>query len=155
MAAASTSIRVKHAGATHTLELGANECIYTKVGALLGLPASRVTIIKAGKKLPPQGDAAALNAAIVPNAIYLVTGSRDELPSASQRALSDAKDTALSLYSRLSYDFFVALLFWLWSLVIAFGHASFAFLRSMVVAPDPARPPAARGAEAPQAMAPG
>ena len=132
-------IKIKHAGTTHALDLPHGDCIYTRVGALLDLPPARLTIIRSGKKLPSRGDPA-LAAAVVPG-VYLVSGTRteDELPSTARRYFADATEAATALYSRLSWDFFVALLFWLWALLGSLGQASIAFVKSMVVAPDPAR----------------
>ena len=132
-------IRVKHANATRDVEIQDPGSVYTTVGAALGLPASRVTIIRAGKKLPPQGDAA-LADAIVPGALYLVTGTRQEdaLPSTARRHANDARDAAIDLYTRFTWDFFVALCFWMWAQLLALGRACGAFVVSMVVPPAPA-----------------
>lgn len=151
-------IRVKHAGATHTLQLAPGDCLYRRVSAELNLPTARLTLLRAGKKLPPAGDPA-LSAAIVPGALYLAMGSRDELPSTTQRYLGEAKEAAVSLYSRMTYDWFVAMLYCFWSLLISLGRASISFVTSMVIAPDPARPGPRRGGAAPpqhvDAMPPG
>ena len=133
-------IRVKHGSNTHTLDLAAEnvvDCLYARIGEALDLPPSRLTIIRAGKKLPAAGDPA-LASHVAPGVLLLVSTSREELPSTSQRYLNEAKDTATSLYSRLNYDFFVALLWWLWGLLGGFARGSVAFVKSMVVAPDPA-----------------
>jgi hypothetical protein len=133
-------IKVKHGGAVHEIELTSTECPYKRIGAVLGLPPSRLTVIRAGKKLPPPNDPA-LAAAIVPGALYLVSGtaSKDELPSTARRWAGDAAIAAQDLYSRLSWDFFVALMLWLWTLLMAFASGSVRFITSMVVAPDPER----------------
>ena len=135
------SIKVKHAGATHEVELSATECPYKRIGALLGVAPARLTIIRAGKKLPRPGDPA-LAQAIVAGATYLVSGTRaeDALPSTGRRWLGEVAETASDLYARLTWDFCLALLLWLWTLLASLGRASIAFVSSMVVAPDPARP---------------
>ena len=149
-------IHVKHGGAAHEVELSGTECPYKRIGALLGVAPARLTIIRAGKKLPRPGDPA-LQQAIVAGATYLVSGTRaeDALPSTGRRWLSDATAAASDLYARLTYDFCIAMLLWLWTLLISFGRACIAFVTSMVVAPDPARadrrarPPPAQNIAAP------
>lgn len=137
-------IRIKHAGSTHTLELAHGECPYRRVGALLNIPVERITIIRAGKKLPPPGDPT-LPTSLVVGALYLVSGTRNEdmLPTTTQRYVSDASEAAseaaTGLYSRLTWDYCIALLFWLLSLLQSLGRASISFVSSMVIAPDPAR----------------
>ena len=133
-------IRIKHAGTTHTLELERGACPYRRVGALLGIPAARLTIIRAGRKLPPAGDPA-LADALVPGALYLVSGSVDALPSTVQRYASDASNAAVGTWHMLTWDYFVALLIWLWSTMLSLGRASITFVTSMVIAPDPERRP--------------
>ena len=133
-------IRVKHGATTHTVDLAPGECPYKRIGALLSLPPTKMTIIRAGKKLPPAGDAA-LASAILPGALYLVSGTRaeDALPSRPQRWLTDATDTVTDFYSRFTWDFFIALLLWLWQCFVGLGRASISFVTSMVIAPDPER----------------
>ena len=139
------SIRFKHGATTHTVELTPSECPYKKIGKILGIPPTALTIIRAGKKLPPMGDAD-MPSHIVPGAMYLVTGTRpkDALPSTTRRYVWAATDVVTDFYSRLTWDFFIALLFWLWGLVIGFARACVGFVTSMVVAPDPERRPAVR-----------
>jgi len=77
----------------------------------------------------------------MPGALYLVSGTRaeDALPSTARRWTNDATEAVVSLYARLSWDFFFALWLWLWTLLGSLASASVAFITSMVVAPDPAR----------------
>ena len=140
-------IRIKHGSTVKTVDIPSAADLYKRIGEALDLPPARMQIIRAGKKLPPAGDPA-LAEALVPGALYLVSGTRqqDALPSTPRRHLNDAADVATDLYSRLSWDFFTALLLWLWMALISLGRGSVLFFKSMIVAPDPeprARRPAA------------
>ena len=140
------NIRIKHAGTTHTVELLPSDDPYKKIGTLLGLPPTRLTIIRAGKKLPPYGDPGHADA-IVENALYLVSGTRDseQLPSDTRRLAGDAAEvvstSASELYSRFTFGHFMALLMWLWASFLALCRASVGFVYSMVVPPATSRCP--------------
>ena len=134
------SIKLKHAGVTHELELDpSRECPYNRAAALLSLPKDRIKILRLGKLLPPPGSPS-LRDALVAGGMYMVTGTSADaqLPSSTRRHFASAVEALSAIYASLTWVFVRSWLIWLLSMLSAAPRVGFRFVSSMVV--PPARP---------------
>ena len=134
------SIKLKHAGVTHELELDPScECPYNRAAALLSLPKDRIKILRLGKLLPPPGSPS-LRDALVAGGMYMVTGTSADaqLPSSTRRHFASAVEALSAVYASLTWVFVRSWLIWLLSMLSAAPRVGFRFVSSMVV--PPARP---------------
>lgn len=138
------SLTFKYSGQAHVLTLAAGECPYARVSAIIGVPATRLKIIRSGKVLPPPG-APTLRTSLVNNGVYLVTGSADQLPSTSRRWANEVRERALKLYADITYAQLRDVIYYLCGSVLSLARASVSFVTSMVIPPAPANEGTRRG----------
>ena len=135
------TLKLKHAGSSLELSLGAGEDAYARIAAELSLAPSRVKLIRAGKVLPPR-DSDELSAALRQPGTLLVLSS-DPLPGAATRLATSAREGTRSAWEALTWEavrfYSVFAVTWLWSMIASGGRAAIAFVSSAVVAPPPRR----------------
>ena len=134
-------VTVKYGRSTHELTLEGSECVYARVASTFGIPVRRIVLIRAGKKLPPQGSPDLAAALALPGVIML-TGTDARLSTPTERAADEAQGVLADVWQNLTWANVrrraVDAVAWVWSVIAAIPRLAISFVSSAAM--PPARP---------------